>query len=224
MTAAPNFDRVARLYRWAEYASLGSALLRCRRYHLARLAGCSQALILGDGDGRFTARLLAANPALAAEAVDLSETMLRLLRQRCGTTARLRTFRCNALDYHPRAQPDLVIAHFFFDCFAQRELDVLVGRIATLTQPNALWLVSDFRVPSGVLHWPARIYIRLLYFAFRVLTGLRVTRLPDFARAMRKAGLEPLAVHYSLFGLLTTEVWQARDKSVRKVEDAKFAR
>ena len=82
MTA--NFDRIARLYRWMEYATLGPALTRCRNYHLARVAGCSQALILGDGDGRFTAKLLAASPSLEADAVDSSAAMLRLLRARCS--------------------------------------------------------------------------------------------------------------------------------------------
>ena len=226
MTPAPNFDRVARLYRWAEYASLGTALERCRNHHLARVAGRSRALILGDGDGRFTARLLLANPRLRVEVVDLSEAMLRLLRARCGPTPRLRTARCNALQYEPSGKADLVVAHFLFDCFPQVELDLLVSHIAARAEPDALWMVSDFRIPSGKLRWPGWIYIRLLYFAFRLLTGLRVTRLPDFAASLRRCGLRPLAVHRSLFGLLTTELWQSEAKDVSEVgtgEEATFA-
>ncbi len=78
----PRFDRVARLYRVLEYLSFGPMLERCRFHHLPALAAadCSRALILGDGDGRFLARLLAACPELSAQAVDASPAMLRLLQ------------------------------------------------------------------------------------------------------------------------------------------------
>jgi len=202
-----NFDRIARLYRWAEYAALGPLLSRCRNHYLARTAHCSRALILGDGDGRFTARLLAANPRLQADAVDSSAAMLVLLRARCGES-RLRIHLCDARSYAPSDHVDLVVAHFFFDCFAQDELNALIVRIAAAVSPDALWLVSDFRIPRGPMHWPARIYIRMLYLAFRILTGLQVTRLPDFAAALRAVGLAPMAIHRSLFGVLTAELWQ----------------
>jgi len=203
-----NFNRIARLYRWMEYVTLGPALERCRNHYLARAAERSQALILGDGDGRFTARLLAANPALDADAVDTSDVMLHLLRTRSGATNRLRIHHRDARSYAPSDHVDLVVAHFFFDCFAQHELNALITRIASTVRPDALWLVSDFRVPSGAMHWPARIYIRSLYLAFRIFTGLRVARLPDFACALHAAELAPVAIHRSLFGVLTTELWQ----------------
>ena len=97
-----NFDRVARLYRWAEYLALGPLLERTREHFLPQLAGRRQALVLGDGDGRFLARLLRQQPGLHALAVDTSAVMLRLLRQRCldsapAAVSRLRTLRASAL-------------------------------------------------------------------------------------------------------------------------------
>ena len=67
-----NFDRIARPYRWLEYLSLGRALERCRFHFLPRLRDCRRALVLGDGDGRFTAKLLDANPSVQVDAVDIS--------------------------------------------------------------------------------------------------------------------------------------------------------
>ena len=43
----PNFDRVARGYRWAEYLALGPLLERTRTRHLDALPGAGQALVLG---------------------------------------------------------------------------------------------------------------------------------------------------------------------------------
>jgi ubiquinone/menaquinone biosynthesis C-methylase UbiE len=209
MTQPPNFDRVARPYRWLEYLALGKLLGRTRNRHLARVGQCRRALILGDGDGRFTARLLAACPEMRADAVDASVAMLRLLEARCAPDrARLTTHHADAREFLPRHAPDLVVTHFFLDCLTQAEVDALVSRIAAICEPGTLWLVSDFRIPSGPVGWVARAYVRMLYLAFRLLTGLRTTRLPDHGSALHCSGFTRIAEHRSLFGILTAELWQ----------------
>ena len=212
----PNFDRIARPYRRLEYLALGKTLERCRLHFLPQLLDRRRALILGDGDGRFTASLLDRNHAIEADALDLSATMLALLREHSSAVpnaaARLRTHQANALDFSFEtlpAQPyDLVVAHFFLDCLTQPELDRLAARIAPLLAPGAIWLVSDFRIPSGAMRLPAQMYIRSLYFAFRILTGLRTTHLPDHSTPLLKLSFARIGRHDSLAGLLTTELWQ----------------
>ena len=203
-TGTPNFNRIARLYRWAEYLTLGPLLERTRLHHLPALAHRQRALILGDGDGRFTAALLTRYPGLSVHAVDLSSSMLALLKTRSPAAE---THRLDARTHLPPGPYDLVITHFFLDCLTQPELDSLLGRTLPLLTPNALWLLSEFRTPPGALHWPARLYIRALYLAFRILTGLRTTRVPDYTAAFRSAGLTPIAKHRRLAGILTTELW-----------------
>jgi len=207
-----NFDRVARPYRWLEHLTFGRALQRCRTHFLPQLTARRSALALGDGDGRFLAQLLAANPHLNADAIDTSAAMLRLLTRRaraaCPTAAtRLRTHQTNALSFTPNRAYDLIVTHFFLDCLTQAEVDTLAHRLAQHTTPNALWLVSDFRIPTGPMRWPARALIRLLYLAFRILTGLRTSTLPDHAAALTAAGFSRIAHHHSLAGLLTSEIW-----------------
>ncbi len=201
----PNFNRIAKPYRWLEYLALGPLLQRTRTRHLPLLARSRRALLLGDGDGRFTAALLTSNSALTAEAVDLSPAMLALLaRNSAPHASRLQTHCTNALTHTPTTPPDLIVTHFFLDCLTQPELNTLITRLAPNLPPGGLWLLSDFRTPNPL----ARLYVRSLYFAFRLLTGLRVTALPDYATPLRNAGLHPIAVHRRLFGLLTTELWQ----------------
>ncbi len=205
----PDFDRVARAYRWLEYASLGPLLQRTRECHLRLLQCCQRALILGDGDGRFTARLLATSPNIQVEAVDISGAMLALLRERCTNFEdRLQTFKLDARTFQPHNPPDVIVTHFFLDCLSQSEVDALIAHLSTQLAPGALWVVSDFRIPAGVLHWPAWIYVRALYFAFRVLTGLQITRLPDHAAPLETSGYTRIAVEQKMFGMLTSEVWE----------------
>ena len=213
-TNEPNFDRIARPYRWLEYLTLGRALERCRLHYLPNLLKQRHALLLGDGDGRFLAQLLARNPYLQADAVDTSATMLRLLRQRCETaapsiTTRLQTHQASALTVPVEGKSyDLVVTHFFLDCLNQPELEALVARIAPRLTPGALWLISDFRIPGGLMRLPAKFIIRILYLAFRTLTGLRITRLPDHSTSLTQAGLTRIAHRHGLAGLLVTELWQ----------------
>jgi SAM-dependent methyltransferase len=210
--APPNFDLIARPYRWLEYLTFGPALTRCRNHFLPELADRRSALALGDGDGRFLARLLAINPQLHADAVDISPAMLRLLARRAVSATpaagtRLHTHHADALTFDPTGPYDLIVTHFFLDCLTPPELVALIARLTPHLTPNALWLVSDFRIPSGLLRLPAHILVRSLYLAFRLCTGLRTTRLPDHASALHSAGFTRIAQSLSLAGLLTTELW-----------------
>lgn len=211
---APNFDRVARSYRYLEYLTLGLTLQRCRTHFLPHLLDCKRALILGDGDGRFLAQLLAQNPRLRADAVDISASMLKLLRRHCeaaspDTALRLRTHHTSALKFIPTKRYDLVVTHFFLDCLTQQELALLISRLTPALTSNAIWLISDFRIPIGPMRLPARVIICALYFAFRILTGLRTNHLPDYALALSQGGFTRISHHHSLAGMLATELWRA---------------
>ena len=210
----PNFDRIARLYRWLEYLTLGTLLERTRNHFLPRLAECRSALVLGDGDGRFTARMMAMHPEMRVHAVDLSPVMLKLLEARvarAGARRRLRTTVGNALEFGPDSPVDLVVTHFFLDCLTQEEVWSLTKRLKEHVVPGGLWLVSEFQVPpEGRFRVPARLLIRGLYLAFRVLTGLRVTRVPEYQGLLRLARFERVGEHQEMSGLLTTQLWQVR--------------
>lgn len=211
MTPRPNFDFIARPYQVLEYLTLGRRLERTRLHFLPQLHSARNALVLGDGDGRFLAQLFATNPNVHATAVDTSAAMLDLLGKRCAPHSdRLCTRQVDALKFSPHedARYDLVVSHFFLDCLSETQVDELVQRFAPALTPQTLWLISDFQIPSGILRVPARAVVRALYLSFRVLTGLRVTRLPDHAAIFMRTGFACIERHESLGGLLAAELWQ----------------
>jgi SAM-dependent methyltransferase len=213
VSAIRSFDLIARPYRTLEYLTLGRTLERTRLHLLPQLLKAKNALVLGDGDGRFLAHLLAQNPSLHATAIDISAAMLDLLRERSAPYSdRLHTKQTNALNFKPPADTtyDLVVTHFFLDCLTQSELQQLTTSLKPALAPEALWVVSDFRIPPGLMQWPAKILVRSLYLAFRVLTGLRITRLPDHAAALHATGFELLQQNFFFRGLLTTELWRLK--------------
>ena len=215
LTHAPaNFDRIARLYRWAEYLGYGPLLQRVRTHFLQDFLTCQQALVLGDGDGRFLARFLRANRSAHVLAVDTSAEMLRLLLKRClasvgGGEERLHTRHASLLDVPPAKGTDLVVSHFVLDCLSDGELRALTQQLAAELSPGVRWLVSDFALPSSLWLRPlARGYLRLLYAAFGLLTGLRITQLPAIPEALQASGFVRIRRAEFAAGILYTEVWQ----------------
>ena len=218
MNPAPNFDRLARLYRWMELATFGPWLWRCRRAFLAEAAGYRHALVLGDGDGRFTARLLAENSAITIDAVDASPAMLKALTRRAGrNVARVRTHLADARLWRPglssdalakNQRYDLIVTHFFLDCLTTEEVQSLASELRRAVAPSTLWLVSEFAIPAGWFgRMVARPLIRSLYLAFGWLTGLTVRTLPDHQSALGAAGFILLRRRTWLVGLLISELW-----------------
>jgi len=206
-----NFDRVARSYRWLEYLSFGPWLARCRSAQLAHLTTARRALLLGDGDGRFLARLLAANPTVTADVVDSSRSMLMLLQRRLRKSEdreRICLHHADALTWSPTGTYDLIVSHFFLDCFFPHQLEQLFDSVLPHVLPGAQWVISEFAIPRNTFAaWFARGIIAALYRAFGWTTGLRVRALPDYATSLLRRGLILGQDQSYLAGLLCSQLW-----------------
>ena len=206
-----NCDPIARVYRWCEYAAFGRELERRRTRYLADVAQAHKALVLGDGDGRFAAQLLAAAPKVQVELVDSSQAMLDLASKRAKST-RVNYRHSDARLIFPLShQYDLIATHFFLDCFDSQDLQKLVPQIALAAQPGAVWLISEFRQPAhgwrAVWAW---LWLRLLYFLFAWTTGLKVRDLTNHRPLLEASGFKLEQAEEVWFGLLASELWRKR--------------
>lgn len=184
-----SFDRLARSYQTLERTCFGSALQSARESCLPYLSSCERGLLIGDGDGRFSSKLLESNRRIRIDSIDISPAMLAIARKRAGDNAnRLSCMQADAVDYqYPKSAYDFIGLHFCLDCFEQQEVDRLIGSLAAALQQNGIVAYSDFcdRAP-----WQGFV-VRLLYFCFRATTGLKARRLPSvvwpqgFARVAR---------------------------------------
>jgi hypothetical protein len=43
---------------------------------------------------------------------------------------------------------DLIVTHFFLDCFRPDQLGHIIPRFAACATPNANWLIADFQIPA----------------------------------------------------------------------------
>ncbi len=207
----PDFDRLALVYRWIEWLTFGPFLWRCRCAFLHRLGHRRRALVLGDGDGRFTARLLEHNPAVLVDAVDTSPAMLSELARRAGPhRSRVQIQVADIRAWQPSTPAyDLVVTHFFLDCLTTDEVASLATRIRSHLRPEAAWVLSEFNLPASRFgRFIAGHLIALLYRAFGLLTGLRIRTLPDHGKALTQSGFILTHQRKWLGGLLVSEWWE----------------
>ncbi len=204
-----NCDPIARLYRTFEYLAFGRELERRRLEFLPETTGCKRALMLGEGDGRFLRSFLDQNAEASVDYVDASAEMLSLARHRAGNHRdRVRFLHAEALHWTPsRPDYDLVVTHFFLDCFDQSGLALLIAKIGQNCL-RAKWIVSDFHQPeSGFRAFRARCWLRLLYAFFSFTTGLKTSRLPDHRTVLSAHGFHLNRAVESDAGLLISELW-----------------
>jgi hypothetical protein len=214
LISTPDFDPLAHIYRWLEWITFGPYLHRCRVAFLPRMRTAGRALVMGDGDGRFTQQLLAANPSVEVHAVDSSRAMLDQLMRRAGKNAvRVHTEQVDARLWKPgNHRYDLVATHFFLDCFSTSEVERIATQIGSATEQGALWAISDFHVPDSLFGRVVALpVVKLLYLGFRILTGLGAMSLPEHHPALKTAGFVCRERTELLGGLLIAELWSQAD-------------
>jgi ubiquinone/menaquinone biosynthesis C-methylase UbiE len=129
----------------------------------------------------------------------LSARMLELARARAGDQ-RVVYHHADALTMPlAEAEYDLIVTHFFLDCFEASDQERLLERVGRAASPQARWVVSEFRKP-GIL-------VGLLYLFFGMTTGLKTRRLVDHHALLDRHGFGLTRVESAWFGQLVSELW-----------------
>ena len=106
---------------------------------------------------------------------------------------------------------DLIVTNFFLDCFSDSQLADVVARLSSWSLPHVRWIVSDFReAHTPIARFWTRSIVRALYAAFRLTTGLRVVRLPNYAAAIARERYVLRREENSLGGLVHSSLWELR--------------
>ena len=144
--------------------------------------------------------------------VDNSGEMLAIAGRRVGASARrVRFHQADARGWTPPTDAgyDLIVTHFFLDCFNDEELRPMVQRFGAAAGECCGWIVSEFRQPArGFAAWRARLWIGTLYRLFGWTTGLRVRRLPEYGVLLEANGFRRVKTVIDEMGLLTSELWE----------------
>lgn len=212
-----SFDALAPHYRWLEAMLAGNLLQRSRTAFLDRIQEPKQVLIYGEGNGRFLAALCERFPMARITVVDASATMLGLAKQRLmkvgHAVGRVTFVHADALNWQPApAIFDLIVTHYFLDCFREDQLQDLVACLGRAATPSAQWLLADFKAPmAGWRGLRNRVILRLLYVFFRWATRLPARELTPPDVLLARLGFRLRQRQDFDWGLLHSD-WWTRDE------------
>lgn len=205
-----NFDRVAPHYSLLEAVAFGNGLQRARVAFIDQAVRSRSALLIGEGAGSFCAELVQINPQLAIDYVDSSSHMMKRAAARLCPPSQIQFFTEDFRTWEPpRSGYDLIVSHFFLDCFPEKTLAEIIAKGAALAANNAVWLVSDFNLP--VERWSrlhARAWLTLMYLFFRCTTALEATKLVDPSPFLLGQGFQLQAERHWRLGLIRAQCWQ----------------
>jgi ubiquinone/menaquinone biosynthesis C-methylase UbiE len=209
-----SFDRLAPHYRWMECVLAGNKLQRCRTAFLSRIKNARNVLILGEGNGRFLAEAGRVLGSAHVTCVDSSVRMLQLAQGRLPARSlrpvAVSFVHADALEWVPPKQSyDVVVTHFFLDCFRPAQLAQLLATISHAATPEAIWLVADFQMPRRcVCRWRAQLIHRVMYAFFGVFTQLPARRLTEPDPFLQAHGYLLRERRVTDWGLLRSDLWQ----------------
>ncbi len=195
---SPNYGRIARAYRWLEYAAFGSALQRSRETFVERLGSARNIAVFGGGDGRCFKVILRECPVASIDAYDIDPVMIAFARRRIPAkdAARVTFHQADARTLTLKAASyDAVITHYFLDCFSTEELDALIPKLGASLRPGGRWLFADFAIPPAsafpFLRWRARATIAVLCWFFRWQVQHPLKQLPPIESKLHQYGWLP---------------------------------
>jgi ubiquinone/menaquinone biosynthesis C-methylase UbiE len=209
-----SFDALAPHYRWMEFVLAGNKLQRCRTAFLDHVAGAQNVLILGEGNGRFLCECRRKLPEAQITCVDSSARMLALARKRTGRQnpgcEKIEFVFADALDWTPPdSRFDLIVTHFFLDCFPREQLEPLIAKFARTATPRASLLLGDFQLAStGLRRLRSRLILWAMYRFFRVVTRLAATELTSPDIFLERHSFRLREQRLSEWELLRSDWWE----------------
>jgi tRNA (cmo5U34)-methyltransferase len=184
-----NFDRVAPIYDTLSFLIFGNAIRKAQHAFVDSIYGNSVVLVLGGGTGAFLPALRSRITTGQILFVDSSAGMIAQASRRVSADTHL-TFLVGTLEDVPAGfVADVVITHFFFDLFDDRQLDQVVRKIDVHTKPGSAWIACDFVKTKSM--WQ-RILLKSMYLFFRISARLKNRSLPNWQQTLRENGYAEL--------------------------------
>ncbi len=179
-----------------------------------RVREARRVLIVGEGTGRFIAACATALPHAQITVIDESTKMLRRARYAWksvgGDPARVEWICADFLDWKPTGTVfDLIVTHFFLDCFPPEKMRQIIKKITLLESPDARWLLAEFCLPSGgIERWRAQLRLGTAYRLFRWLADVEAQELTPPGPLLRESGHQLLERTHFDRGMIQSDLWQ----------------
>jgi ubiquinone/menaquinone biosynthesis C-methylase UbiE len=199
-----QFDLVAPIYPALERLVFGAHLDNARQAFVENIIKANRVLLVGEGNGRFLASLIARKQIGFIKVVEKSRAMIRRAKG-CAGESRNVGLEFVEADFRlcqPGNEFDCIVTHFFLDMFNPPAQRAIIQKFAELITRDGIWINVDFvparTLPGGILMW-------LQYTFFRLVSQIEARRCFDVTMAAAAAGWTVVQTISYLGGLVVAK-------------------
>lgn len=203
---APVYDALSRVV-------FGRSLQAAQTLFLPKIPSDSTILIVGGGTGSLLMEVLVHCAPKHVLFLEASAQMLARARRRvqshplagCPLAGRVEFRHGTEADVRPGETFSVVMLPFVLDLLPENDLkQTFLPSLIRATAPGGVWLVTDFVNSPKPAH---RLILKTMYLFFRLVSGIRATRLPDSYRLLTDAGLRLIDRHSVIGGQVEASYW-----------------
>lgn len=208
-----SFDLIAPYYHWLEIIFAQKKMQRARLALLSDIPRPVHILLVGEGPGLFLEKCHESFPEAMITYVDASNAMLkkteRKLLKKYFSIKNIELLHENIFHWQPEKEKyDLLVTHFFLDCFTAPELEQIIKKMTLAATPDANWLIADFHMPSPwLLKKSSQLLVKFLLFFFKVTADVSTEKFIDHTLILKKTGFLLYRRKYFCRGLLKSDWW-----------------
>jgi ubiquinone/menaquinone biosynthesis C-methylase UbiE len=182
-----NTDNIAGIYDILGKLIFGDQLEKAYSFYLGRIIPHDKILIIGGGTGKILQKLDELEIPLEIDYIEISQAMLERSRKRVLQNIKVRFVRADVTEWQPESDYNILITPFVLDCFSDHDLNSLMSKLSTKLHKDGIWIFTDF--VRTQFFWQKSL-VKIMYWFFRVTTGLTISSLPDFKKAFENANLD----------------------------------
>lgn len=197
-----NFNTVSPVYDLLARMVFGKTLEKAKISQLGSISDGQTILFIGGGTGATLNYLNGHFNKLKVDYVEMSSGMIKKAKMRSTGNLSIDFHNLPIEDFEGHDY-DIVLTEFFFDLFSTEEIDKLVLHISNKLGPDGLWIDTDFRNTSNILH---KTLMAATYMFFRMMVNLKVKRLVDHTDLLGKNKLTVKSEKIFRDGLVTSRL------------------
>lgn len=200
---AKGFNLLAPVYSGLSKLIFGKSIERAQLHFLDCIDSTHHVLFLGGGSGEVLHALVRKYPAVKIDYIDLSPNMIELAKRKTGSSSSV-NFITGTEQNIPDRDYSVVITNFYLDLFSNERLNEVIDIIKPRLADNVTWLATDF-ISEKAWH---RIFLKIMYVFFKIVTGIQANSLPDWQSALSNAGFREFTSRKFYGGFIKSSVYK----------------
>ncbi len=206
--SARSYESISSIYERLNLLFTGGQNLATRLSQIEDMHAGQRVLYVGVGPGEEA--LEAARRGIKVTCVDLSPSMIEIVRQRFEAAGVPGEFVCaDIMEFESEEAFDVVVSNFFLNIFSRPVMLQMLTRLVSLVRPGGDFVVADFAPPRGsfVLRARHRLYYTVANVSHWLVGLCALHRIYDYSDYYPALGLKLQNTRYFRLSILGPGPW-----------------